>query len=100
MTPLRSLIRVATVIAGSFLLFLSTCACAQPKDGHRLGVLISGSEVTHSRFVRQLQAGLNDLGYFPGKNISLVMRYANGETAKLPDLARELVAERDDLIVT
>jgi putative tryptophan/tyrosine transport system substrate-binding protein len=39
-----------------------------------------------------LRQGLRELGYVEGKNISIVVRSANGELDRLPELVRELVA--------
>lgn len=77
----------------------STQALAQPKDGpRRMGVLVSGSEITHARFINELKDGLRENGYVDGKNINLSTRYANGEIGKMPALAAELVRDRVDLI--
>jgi putative ABC transport system substrate-binding protein len=47
-----------------------------------------------------LRAGLLDLGYIDGQNIGLVLRSSEGDDARLPSLAAELVSVPVDLIVT
>src|SRR5215211_2001046 len=47
-----------------------------------------------------LRAGLLDLGYIDGQNIGLVFRSSEGDDARLPALAAELVSVPVDLIVT
>jgi putative ABC transport system substrate-binding protein len=46
-----------------------------------------------------LRAGLQELGWTEGRNITLELRFANGELDKLPALAAELVARQLDVIV-
>ena len=46
------------------------------------------------------RAKLRELGYVEGKNLSIESRYADGRYEKLPELARELVKLRVDLIFT
>ena len=43
---------------------------------------------------------LNDLGYAEGRNLSLYVRRANDDFARLPDLASELVSLAPDVIVS
>lgn len=45
-------------------------------------------------------AGLRELGYTEGGNITIEWRFADGRAERLPALAAELVAQRPDLIVT
>ncbi|HSA89887.1 MAG TPA: ABC transporter substrate-binding protein [Burkholderiales bacterium] len=45
-------------------------------------------------------AGMLELGYVEGKNITIEWRFADGRAERLPALAAELVARRPDLIVT
>lgn len=44
-------------------------------------------------------AGLRELGYEPGRNIVLEYRGAGGDLSRLPELARELVELRVDVLV-
>jgi putative ABC transport system substrate-binding protein len=46
------------------------------------------------------ERGLRELGYVPGKNISIEWRFAAGKVDRLPNLAAELVGLRADVIVT
>lgn len=45
-------------------------------------------------------AGMRELGYVEGKNITIEWRFADGRAERLPALAAELVAQRPDLIVS
>jgi putative tryptophan/tyrosine transport system substrate-binding protein len=46
-----------------------------------------------------LRQGLRELGYVEGKNISIVVRSANGELDRLPELVRELVRLNVDVLL-
>jgi putative ABC transport system substrate-binding protein len=65
----------------------------------RVGILRPGAPVIDGPFRFFLQ-GLRDLGYVNGKNIVLEFRYAEGKRDRLPELARELVEQRVDVIFT
>lgn len=47
-----------------------------------------------------LRKGLAELGYEIGRNAALEERYAEGDSAKVPELISELVAARVDVLVT
>jgi putative ABC transport system substrate-binding protein len=67
---------------------------------YRLAVLVTGvgdSAETRAGLNALLQ-GLKDLGYFEGRNIVIELRSADGRIERLPDLARELVDLKVDLI--
>ena len=46
-----------------------------------------------------LKQGLRDLGYVEGQNIVLEQRYADGQLARLPELASELIRLKVDVLV-
>jgi len=50
--------------------------------------------------VEAFRAGLRDLGYVEGKNIVIEYRWTEGNYARLPDLAAELVRSKVDVLVT
>jgi putative ABC transport system substrate-binding protein len=68
-------------------------AAAQP----RVGVLLFGNPATDPNFA-SFRAGLTDFGYVEGRNIFLEVRGAEGKPERLPDLARELVGLKPNLI--
>jgi putative ABC transport system substrate-binding protein len=51
-------------------------------------------------FEQALVAGLRDLGYIEGQNLAIEFRFADGRADRLPELAREIVQRRPDVIVT
>ena len=73
------------------------------KDSTRrpvVAVLIGAPSTTSSRYVNGFSQGLQELGYSEGRNIDIVYRYADGDLARLPGLAGELIALRPDAIVS
>jgi putative tryptophan/tyrosine transport system substrate-binding protein len=44
-------------------------------------------------------SALRDLGYIEGRNLVVVRRFAEGQVDRLPDLARDLIQQRVDVIV-
>jgi len=71
----------------------------QPGRDFKIGVLVSGTEALNKPRDQGLRDGLHELGYDEGKNIALVYRFADGKLDRLPQLARELVEEKPDVIV-
>lgn len=72
-------------------------ARGQASRMYRLGYLSAG---THNpRLYGFFQQGLKELGWVEGQNIIIERRYAEGHPNRLPDLARELIVLKVDLIV-
>jgi len=74
-------------------------ALAQATRRFRVGCLWFTSESSAKPFVEAFLAGLLDLGYVPGRNVVLDMRYAGGDSGRLPALADELIALKPDVLV-
>jgi putative ABC transport system substrate-binding protein len=63
----------------------------------RIGYLRRTSR--ESADIEALRLGLHELGYVEGQNLIIDERYANGVAARLPDLARELVDLKVQVLV-
>ena len=85
--------RLMLVLVSIALVATPLAAAAQP----RVGVLLFGTPATDANFA-SFRAGLTDLGYVEGRNISLEVRGAEGKPERLPDLARELVGLKPNVI--
>ena len=73
---------------------------AQPVLGRPvIGILAPQPAAAWAPNLKALRIGLRELGYIEGRNIWLEFRYADGELARLPALAAELVARKPDVIV-
>ena len=81
-------------------LLVSTFAEAQqPAKVHRIGMLISGSALTHKSYIDAFRRGLRDLGYVEGKNVLIEYRYGEGQRERYPALAAEMVRLKPEVIV-
>jgi putative ABC transport system substrate-binding protein len=65
---------------------------------HRVGVLLSAGSNTPG--AHKLVEALAGLGYVEGRNIAYDIHAAGGRVERLPELARELVARRPEVIVS
>ena len=65
----------------------------------KIGSLVSGSQSSNAVRDTALRERLRELGYEEGKNIVVEYRYAEGKLDHLPQLARELVEQKPDVIV-
>jgi putative ABC transport system substrate-binding protein len=90
------------------LAFVSLALAGQPAFAQsgsrvwRIGFLspaASKSPVWAAR-VDALRAGLRELGYVEGRNLVIDFRWAEGDLARLPALANELIALKPDVLVT
>lgn len=80
---------------------LRSFAQQQPARIARIGFLGSTSDSLSASVIRvaALRAGLRDLGYIEGKNLTIEFRWAEGSHQRLPELAAELVRLKVDVIV-
>jgi ABC-type uncharacterized transport system substrate-binding protein len=71
----------------------------QPKKVFRIGYLTTQPTAIDSSRRQEIRHVLRALGYVDGQNFSTEYRSAEGDTARLPELAAELVKLKVDLIV-
>lgn len=94
---------VALLARAALVLFVSSAFAQQPQRVHRVGVLnfgIPAYNIVASPINARLVERLEELGYRKGENLILDYRYAEGRFDRVPDLAREFVQLRVDVIVT
>ena len=65
----------------------------------RIGFLDASNAAGSAVLVDAFRQGLNRLGWFEGKNVTIDYRFAEGKTDRLPALATELVRLKVDVIV-
>jgi putative ABC transport system substrate-binding protein len=70
----------------------------QPQRVYRVGFLFAGVLAQRPQ-VQGLWDRLRELGYVSGKNFLIEVREAKGKTEMLPDLAKDLVSWKPDVIV-
>jgi putative tryptophan/tyrosine transport system substrate-binding protein len=90
---------LALVVCG-LLVGVGAPLAGAPPASPRLGVLDLAESGTSAANLAALRQGLRDLGYVEGRNLAIEYRSAAGRAERLPDLARELVTLRPDVIVT
>src|SRR5215217_56878 len=92
------------VIAG--LAALSSGAVASPVCAqqalriYRIGIIETVAPAHNKANLAALVGALRELGYVEGANLHIEYRSADGEAARFPEIAAELIATRVDLIVT
>jgi putative ABC transport system substrate-binding protein len=77
-------------------------APAQPSAGKmpRIGFLGAATAAGSAKSVDELRIGLREFGYVEGQNIAIEFRWAEERYDRLPQLVRELIAARVDLLIT
>jgi ABC transporter substrate binding protein len=65
-----------------------------------IGFLHSGSPEGSASAVGAFHKGLSEVGYVEGRNVAIEYHWANGDNARLPDLAADLVRRKVAVIVT
>ncbi len=66
----------------------------------RIGVLYPGGAAPLAPRIEAFRQGLRDHGYVEGTTIAIDVRYADGRTERLPQLAAELVQRNASVIAT
>src|SRR4029434_2322633 len=90
-----------SVVLCALLLALSFPTEAQQSNRvPKIGFLVVPSRSFFADRMESFQQGLQSLGYVEGKNILIEYRFAEGKLDRLPDLAKELVSIKVDVIVT
>jgi len=78
---------------------MAASAQQQPHKLARIGFLGAASATGFASQLRGFRQGLADLGYIEGTTIIIEYRWAEGNIARLPELALELVRSGVDVIV-
>jgi putative tryptophan/tyrosine transport system substrate-binding protein len=91
--------RAFGLVLGTF--FLTTFHLAQaqqPTKIARIGYLNPGDPVSRAYRTEAFRQRLKELGYIEGKNIIIEYRFAEARSERLPELARDLVRLKVDII--
>ena len=90
---------IFVLLAAFVLSRFGLAAAQQSSKAHRIGLLISASDVI-APFTAAFRQGLRELGYVEKKDYILEIRSGSAATDRLFDLAAELVRMHVDVIVT
>lgn len=96
------LARGPLLAALALLLAPAVCPAQEPKPGKivRIGRLSPLSAAADAHHVEAFRKSLRELGWIEGAGFVIESRFADGQSARLPELAAQLVRERVDLILT
>ena len=83
---------------GSTMIVCSRAASAQQR--FKVGLLVTGADMNMTFFAEPFISKLAEFGYVEGKNLSVERRYAEGNIARLKELAADLVQQNVNVIVT
>ena len=87
-------------VAGGLLTAPVGAEAQQAGKVYRVGILTNkASDPAEARLWQAFRSGLRERGWIEGQNILIEFRAAEGNTARLPELAAELVRLKVDLIV-
>ena len=78
---------------------LASFAQKKPAKVYRVGVIHTGNLVGTAHFTEAFKQGLREHGYVEGQNVIVELRYGEGKSERLPDLAAELVRNKVDVLV-
>jgi ABC-type uncharacterized transport system substrate-binding protein len=78
----------------------SSVDAQQPKKIAKIGVLSPSTPAAAAHLFEAFRRGLQELGYVEGKTFVSEFRYGEARAERLPELARELVGLKVDVIVT
>jgi putative ABC transport system substrate-binding protein len=91
----------STILLCALLLALYVPAEAQQtKKIAKIGLLAPSTPAAAAHLVEAFRQGLRELGYVEGKTFVLELRYGEARADRLPEIARELVGLKVDVIVT
>ena len=73
----------------------------QPERMRRIGFLTSISENDSEgrSWIAALTRGLQELGWTEGRNVQIEYRFGEGDAVRMPNLAKELIAWKPDVVV-
>ena len=93
----RPLVAVALGVLASL---AGSMAHAQTPTSARVGILASSTQANFGPSVKVFREGLQAAGWIEGRNLTLDVRYAGEEYARLPELTAELIRLKADVLVT
>src|SRR5215813_8647514 len=77
----------------------SLAAAQQPKKIAKIGYLFASTPAATAKNVEAFRQGMRELGHVEGKTFVLELRYGEARAERFPEMARELVGLKLDMIV-
>ncbi len=97
------ILRVASAIVALAMAIAAAPLAAEAQQAGnlpRIGVLYPGGAAPLAPRIEAFRQGLRDHGYVEGTNIAIDIRYADGRTERLPQLAAELIQHNATVVAT
>jgi len=95
------LIGLAVILTVGLISVPLAAQAQQPGKVYRVGILgEKASDPSEARLWQAFRSGLQERGWIEGKNLLIESRWHEGNHARLPELAADLVRLNVDLIVT
>jgi putative ABC transport system substrate-binding protein len=88
------------MLGGATVAWPLTVRAQQTGRVHRIGFLGSATAAGSTKAVESFRTGLREFGYVEGQNVVIEFRWAEERYDRLPQLVRELIATRVDLLIT
>lgn len=96
----RSMMALAALSVSVASLRVSFASLAQDRSrAYRIGFLVPRSRANFETRIQSFLAGMGDLGYVEGKNLTIEWRFGGGEYERLPALANELIQSKIEVFV-
>lgn len=89
---------VRTLLSALMLTGAHSAAADEARKLPTVGLAIPVDAATDAPYQKAFRDGLQDFGYVDGKNVTLIVRYSNGDPTKLRELIQELIALRVDVL--
>ena len=86
-------------LAGGLLAAPLSAEAQQAKRVWRIGYLTLGSAEREKSWLASFRQGLRELGYVEGESIVIEQLYAEGRAERLPELTKELIHLKLDVLV-
>jgi len=91
---------IMVLLVGLALASFRLADAQQPKKIAKIAYLAPSTTEAAAPLVEAFRQGLRELGYVEGKTFVLELRYGEAKAERLPEIARELVGLKVDVIVT
>ena len=89
----------AVLILTALVLICSPAEAQQQKKIARIGYLFASTPAATALNTQAFRQGMRELGHIEGKTFILELRYGEGRAERFPEIARELVGLKLDMIV-
>ena len=87
-------------LGGAAVAWPLTAHAQQPARVPTVGFLVAGTPSTHGQWLAAFVRRLGELGWVEGRNIAIEVRWAEGHSGRLAEIATEFVRLKVDVIVT